>query len=63
MWVEPAYEDPAVAKEFIVQLPYNVPFGGGLKAHAGEMKVETPPGGRTGKVDERNPEKFGVVNK
>ena len=30
-----------------------------IKAHGGEIKVETPPAGRAGKVDEGNPNNFG----
>jgi hypothetical protein len=48
---------PAATKEFVVQLLYISTLGLGLKAHAGEIKVETPPAGRVKEVDEGNPDK------
>lgn len=38
----------------MVQTAYDI-----IKAHGGEMKVESQPTGRTGKVDERNSDNFG----
>jgi hypothetical protein len=37
----------------MVQAAYDI-----IKAHSGELRVETPPAEQAGKVDEGNPDKF-----